>query len=147
VDLAKEMRFAVNLMSKPLLTSHEKYDHSYWTNVAGEDIIDSTKSYSVDTKGKLNSFKQVRYNFVLGAGKMFRLNGRGRNLYVDIRYSLPLTKSSMYSTGNNFDNALNNRIFGYSGKSDAETLVPQHQLNNFKLSLITLSLSYTLKNK
>jgi hypothetical protein len=138
---------AINFMSKPKLTSTELAAHSYWTAVGNEDIIDSTPTTRVLSKGKLDQFTHTRFNLVFGAGKMFRLNGRGRNLYIDIRYSLPLSKSTMYSSGNNFDNSLNNNVFGSVGKSNAETSVPQYKLNDFKMSVITLSLSYTLKNK
>jgi hypothetical protein len=138
---------AVNLMFKPKLRSTEKVDHSYWTKVGSEDLIDSTVKEEIVTSGKLNVFNTVSFNAVLGVGKMFRLNGRGRNLYIDIRYSLPLSKSAMYTTNNNFDAAINNRVFGYSGKTEAEKAQPQYKLNDFRLSQVTLSLSYTLKNK
>jgi hypothetical protein len=138
---------AVNLMFKPKLTSKETSVHSYWTNNGVEDIIDSTIKVPVNAKATLNHFNPVRFNLVLGAGKMFRLNGRGRNLYIDIRYSLPLTKSQMYTNGSNLDSSLNNRVFSYSGKADAEASVPGRRLNDFRLSVVTLSLSYTLTHK
>jgi hypothetical protein len=137
---------ALNFMFKPKLTSTETSVHSYWTNVGGEDVIDSAIKTPVNAKARLNNFNPVRFNLVLGAGKMFRLNGRGRNLYIDIRYSLPLTRTHMYTSGTAFDNSLNNSVFGYSGKTAMEASTG-YRLNDFRLSVVTLSLSYTLSHR
>jgi hypothetical protein len=88
-------------------------------------------------------FASPRTNFVFGIGKGFDINGK--LLTIDVRYNLPLTKSEMYTTDGNYNDGVfkKNNFFGLDGKTDAEKATP-YLLNDFKLSYISLSLTYAL---
>ncbi len=94
---------------------------------------------------KLNSFNKVNLNFILGVGKTFHLNGRGRDLNVELRYNLPITSTTAYSNSGSFaNNTLNNSVFSSAGKAVVETAVPQYKLDNFRYSSISVSIGFTL---
>ena len=132
---------AVNISGKPFLKSHEVETLTHYTN----GTIDKSTPTPLDIHARINKFRPVQLGFIMGAGKVFRFTSGGNNLHIDIRYSLPITHSPMYSTNPILDNALLNNVYGADGKKIAETLVPAHKLNNFKLSVITLSIAYTFK--
>ncbi|HXA01242.1 MAG TPA: outer membrane beta-barrel protein [Cytophagaceae bacterium] len=132
---------AINIAGKPFLKSHEVETFTQYTN----GTIDNSSITTLDISAKMNKFKTVQFAFVVGAGKIFRFTSGGNNLHIDIRYSLPVSHSAMYSSNPAMDNAMLNNIYGISGKNAAETTAPNYKLNNFKLSVITLSIAYTFK--
>ena len=73
----------------------------------------------------------------------------GRNLSVDIRFNLPLTKSAMFTTDEVYDDItyINNNVFGVLGKDKAESEAPAYMLDDFKMSMIMVSIGYSLFNK
>jgi hypothetical protein len=132
---------AINIARKPYLKSHEIETSTHYTN----GTIDKSIITSVDRSAQLDKFKTVQFAFVVGAGKIFRFTSGGNNLHIDIRYSLPVSHSQMYSTNPALNSALLNSIYGVDGKNFAESSAPAYKLNNFKLSVITLSIAYTFK--
>jgi Outer membrane protein beta-barrel domain len=131
---------AINIAKKPFLKSHEVETFTQYTN----GTIDYSTPVNHDIHARLDKFKTVQFAFVVGAGKIFRFTSRGNNLHIDIRYSFPISHSQMYSTNPVLNSALLNNVFGTDGKKSAES-IGGYKLNNFKLSVITLSVAYTFK--
>lgn len=96
---------------------------------------------------QLNAFKTSRAKFTLGAGTAIDLNGRDLNL--DLRFHLPLTRSEMFSISGVFDDNTykNNEHFFAEHKFEAEMEAPQFPLNDFKMGSIELSVAYSLFTK
>jgi hypothetical protein len=132
---------AINIARKPFLKSHEVETSTHYSN----GTIDKSITNPVDISAKLDKFKTVQLAFVVGAGKIFKFTSVGNNLNIDIRYSLPISHSQMYSTNPVLNTALLNSIYGVEGKNATENVVPAFKLNNFKLSVITVSVGYTFK--
>ncbi len=97
--------------------------------------------------GILNEFKSPRTSFVLGLGTIFKISDK--NLYLDLRYRLPLTKSTMYTTDANYDDKSfkNNEVFDIWGKADAELDAPQFPLDDYRLNTVEIVLRYVLFQK
>ena len=135
-----EAGLGVNFTGVPNITSTEnsQTDHYNGGNLTGTTV---DNSYSVKTK--LNVFSSPRGSFIFGLGKSFDLGGRA--LAIDIRYSLPLTKSEMFTTDASYNSGIfgANNLLGINGKEDAERNAP-YLLNDFKMSTITLSVAYTI---
>lgn len=95
-------------------------------------------------KADLDNFNATRLSFIVSGG--ITLDVSGKNLLIDIRYHLPLTKSNMYTSSLAFDDAAsdNNEVFSIFGKTDAELYAPQYPLNDFKTGRITLGVSMLL---
>jgi hypothetical protein len=134
---------SINIALKPYLKSHEKETYTHYTN----GTIDNTIVTPLDISARMNKFKTIQFAFVIGAGRIFRFTSGGNNLHIDFRYSLPISHSAMYTSSAKLDDAMLNNVFGIAGKNAAETLVPAHKLNNFKLSVMTLSIAYTFRFK
>lgn len=107
-------------------------------------ILDKT---TIDPKGyletDLNVFDSPRYDFVLGLGKAFDMNGK--ELYIDVRYNLPLSKSEMFTTDPRYNDGLfkHNDLLSLKGKTDAEGNAP-FLLNDFKMSMVSLTIGIAL---
>jgi len=135
-----EAGLGINFTGVPTITSTSNSQKDNYNNgVLDKTIIDP--SYTLQTK--LNVFSSPRVNFIFGLGKSFDINGKA--LTIDVRYSLPLTKSEMFTTDGNYNDGRfqQNDLLGINGKIDAERNAP-YLLNDFKMSTITLSVSYTI---
>lgn len=133
----------INFTGTPTITSTETSSKDHYKNW----VLDKTTiepSFTLETK--LNVFASPRFDFVLGAGKSFDLNGK--ELSIDIRYNLPLTQSEMFTTDGSYNDGRfkKNDLLALGGKTDAERDAP-FLLNDFKMSVISLSLSYALFKK
>lgn len=133
----------INFTGTPTIRSTETSQKDNYTNgVLDKTVIDP--SYTLETK--LDVFNSPRFNFIFGIGKAFDISGK--DLTVDIRYSLPLTKSQMFTTDGNYNDGVfkQNDLLAIGGVTDAQNNAP-YLLNDFKMSVITLSVSYALFKK
>jgi len=133
----------INFTGTPVIRSTENsVKDNYNNGVLDNTIIDPP--YTLQTR--LNVFNSPRFNFILGIGKSFGINGK--DLTFDLNYNLPLTKTEMFTTDGNYNDGVfkQNDLLGIGGKTDAESNAP-YLLNDFKMSAITLSVSYTLFKK
>ena len=132
--------FGLNFVSTPEIVSSETKTKEVYVNgvLIRTDI--EPRSVSAD----LDNFKGTRLSFIVGGG--ITLDAGGKDLLIDIRYNLPLTKSEMYTTNWVYHDIAydNNEVFSMWGKNDAELEAPQHRLNNFKMGTITVSIAYVL---
>lgn len=135
--------FGLNFVSTPEISSSEtKTKQEYENGVLVKTDIEP-RSVSAD----LDNFKVTRLSFIIGGG--ITLDAGGSDLLLDIRYNLPLTKSEMYTTNWVYQDIVydNNEVFSAWGKNEAESEAPQHRLNNYKMSTITISIAYVLFSK
>jgi len=131
---------SINFFFTPHLFSKESTVVSSYTN----GILNNSVVTPLNNNAKLNSFSKLNINFIVGVGKTFHLNGRGRDMNVELRYNLPLTATSAYTTSANFAaNTYNNSIYSSSGKTDVDATLP-HKLDNFRYSSFTISFGFTL---
>lgn len=133
----------INFTGSPTISSTSAVQKDNYSNWAlNKTTIDAP--YNLETR--LNVFNSPRFNFIFGAGKSFDI--KGKDLSIDLRYNLPLTESQMFTTNGNYNEDVfnNNDMLGFAGKIDAENNAP-FLLNDFKMSVITLSVSYTLFKK
>lgn len=133
----------INFTGEPTILSTEMVQKDHYQNF----VLDNTTiepSYNLETK--LNVYPCTRFNLVLGIGKAFDV--AGRKLAIDVRYNIPLTQSEMFTTNPTYNDGLfrNNNLLGIDGKQDAEKSAP-FLLNDFKMSMVTVSASYTLFKK
>lgn len=130
-------------MGVPKIESDEtKTTETYVSNA----LVD-TKTEVARISTTLNEFKSPRTNLLLGIGTTFNVSDR--NLYLDLRFHLPLTKSQMYTTDWVYDDIAfkNNEVFSVWGKSDAELDAPQYRLDDYKLGTIDIVVRYVLFKK
>jgi hypothetical protein len=134
--------FSVNINTKP----HLKYEESNIVSEYSYGSIFKTNVTNASSNATLDHFNATQFNFIIGAGKNFRR--ALKNLSVDIRYNLPLTSSSMYTSKDIAGEASNNSIF-----SDKETFQVARsgndlkRPNNFKMGLINVTIRYTFYKK
>lgn len=116
----------------------EKYDNF---NLQGTDF--ETRSVTASFDG----FRSSHSNFILGVGTSLKI--ADKNLYIDLQYHLPISRTTMYTTDGRYHDIAykNNEVFSTWGKSEAESEAPQYPLNDYRISFITLSLRYTLFQK
>lgn len=120
--------FVFNFNFKPTLFSDEKI-----TTVEYKESIGDNYSFDRQTTElKMNDYNMFNLNLIIGAGKMF--NRFGRNVFVDIRYSHPLTKSALRTTSTNDHLLLNNAYTGHGEK----------MFNDFKTGLFSLNIAVAL---
>lgn len=132
---------SVNLFFTPHILSKETNDTSTYSNGT---LVTSAIS-SENNRAKLNSFSKVNLNFILGVGKTFHLNGRGRDMNVELRYNLPITHTTAYTNSASFaENTYNNSVYSSAGKAAVEAQVPQYKLDNFRYSSFSISIGFTL---
>jgi len=120
--------FVFNINFKPTLFSEEKITTVEYKEGIGDD-------YSLDKQTKelkIDDYNIFNLNLVIGAGKMF--NRFGRNVFVDIRYSHPLTKSPLRTTSTNDHLLLNS---AYTGQGEK-------MFNDFKTGLFSLNIAVAL---
>ncbi len=138
-----EAGVGINFLGTPNIRSSGMTQVDHFSNgfMTGTTI---NPTFVLETK--LNVFNSPRVNFIFGLGKTFDVNGRA--LSIDIRYNLPLTESQMFTTDANYNGALfgRNDLLGNGGRLDAEDHAP-FMLNDFKMSVLTLSVSYVLFQK
>lgn len=96
----------------------------------------------VDNRFKLKSYRFLNLNFMVGIGKVF--NPYGRNVVVDIRYSIPLTKSTAHKEGEAPEAIINNHVYTNEGINAINTVYPQYPLSDYKMGVISLSIAYTI---
>lgn len=133
----------INFTGSPTITSTSAVQKdNYSSGALNKTTIDAP--YTLETR--LNVFSSPRFNFIFGAGKSFDINGK--DLSIDLRYNLPITESQMFTTNANYNEDIfnHNDMFGFGGRVNAENKAP-FLLNDFKMSVITLSISYTLFKK
>lgn len=135
--------FGFNFVSTPEISSSETKTKEVYEN----GILIKTDIELRSVSADLDNFKGTQLSFIVGGG--ITLDAGGRDLLLDIRYNLPLTKSEMYTTNWVYHDIAydNNEVFSAWGKSEAELEAPQHRLNNFKMSTITISIAYVLFSK
>lgn len=135
--------FRFNLVGTSSITSEEvKTKKEYADNALVRSDMEMK-----NVTATLDMFQRNNMQFVLGIGTGFDLNDR--KLALDLRYALPITKSEMYTSSIAFDDTAtkNNEVFGFEGKRDAELDVPGSRLNDFKMGLLEISVSYPLFQK
>lgn len=117
------------------------------TETYASNILIDTKTEIERVNSTLDVFKSPRTNFIIGLGTTFNISDK--NLYLDLRYHLPLTKSTMYTTDANYEDKVfkNNDVFDIWGKADAELDVPQFRLDDYKLGTIDIVVRYVLFKK
>ena len=138
-----EAGFGFHVAASPDITSTASSEKdSYKKGVLDKTNIDP--QYTQTTK--LNVFDNPKVNFIIGLGATTELGGKP--LSIDLRYNLPLTKSEMFTTDGGYNDGRfkKNDLLGYDGKTDAERDAP-YLLNDFKMSTITLSITYALFKK
>jgi len=135
--------FSFNFITSAKIESEETRTREDYVNW----VLVNTDVEPQLVNAELNIFKSPRVNFVIGAGTQLQIGDN--NLQVDLRYSLPLTKSELYTTDVVYDvnTYKNNEVFHILGKRDAEFDAPQFRLDDFKMGSIELSLAYTLFQK
>ncbi len=132
--------FRVNFMGNTYIKSEEVKTKSQYVN----STLSKQTTEPRNVTALMDVTASTRTSFVLGLGTTLPLFEKG--LTVDVRYNLPLTKAAMYTTSARFDDIAtkNNEIFGYDGKMEAETDNPNFKLNDFKMGILELTLSYPL---
>jgi len=134
---------SVNFNTKPHLRSEESIIN---TDYAFENVKNTTVENKVSS-ASLDKFNLVQPHLVIGIGKNFRR--KLKMLSLDVRYSIPLTKTSMYTSDENLTyNTSNNSIFGPEkewnmGNSPQMIARPE----NFRMGMINLSIKYILYQK
>ena len=133
----------INFTGSPGITSYaysQKVD--YKNGGVDKTTIDPKTNYETS----LNVFDSPRFDFVIGIGKTFEVGGKDLN--IDLRYNLPLTKSEMFTTDPYYNDGQfkHNDLLGLDGKTDAEKSAP-YLLNDYKMSVLSLSVAYTLFKK
>ncbi len=122
-------------------------DETKTTETYASNVLIDTKTEIAKVSGTIDVFKSPRTSFVIGLGTTFKISDK--NLYLDLRYHLPLTKSAMYTTDRNYDDVVfkNNEVFDIWGKTNAEIDSPQFNLNDYKLGTIDFVIRYVLFKK
>jgi len=135
--------FGFNFVGTPKIESSETKTKKTYDNFNLDKTTVDFRTVSAD----LNEFNSTRLSFIFGAGTVFELDGR--NLFVDIRFNLPLNKSVMYTTDGVYHDIAykNNEVFSGWGKVEAEAEAPAFRLEDFKMSMITVSIGYSLFTK
>jgi hypothetical protein len=138
IYLTGGLRF--NFMRDTYITSEELKTKTQYVNGA----IDKQTIEPRNVSALIDVTASTRTSFVLGAGTT--LNVMNKDLMLDLRYNLPLTRSAMYTHSARFDDVAtkNNEFFGHDGKLEAETDNPNFKLNDFKMGILELTLSYPL---
>lgn len=128
----------MNFLSTPKIESTETEAEVDYTNNTSNPNGLKAKAANAD----LDVFQTTRMNFIIGAGKTIDFGGN--ELFLQLRYHLPVTSSPMFTSNILYDDQTfkNNEIFGAFGKIEAEQDAPGILLNDFKMSFIDFSISY-----
>lgn len=111
------------------VTTYETYNNS-GTYVSTQSTSDKNMTVKLDGASKF------RASFLIGAGVLIPVKDKG--VFVDARYSLPLTKSEVYSNDAGFNSAVHkSNPFG-SEIAKNKT----NNLNDFKLGVISINVGY-----
>jgi hypothetical protein len=130
--------FAFNFHFTPTLKSNEQIvTLRYLSNEAFETTRDE-----IETKVKLRGYRLLNVNAFIGVGKV--LNPYGRNIIVDVRYSVPLSKSPLYVEGGSSDKMIQNNVFTEEGKNQINSTYPQYPLRDFRMGVLQFSVSVAL---
>lgn len=124
--------FVINLNLKPTLVSQEKFS----TVNYNEGVSQYFYTEKISSEVKISEFNVFNLGLVAGFGKMF--NKYGRNVFMDVRYNLPLTRTGISSSQND-DVLYLNSIFtkegqDYSGK----------EFKDFRTGLFSLNIAVML---
>lgn len=129
----------INYFLKPQLKSEEQFANSTYVN----SILFRGDENTIHTKAKASSFNGFGLMLVGGIGKKFNI--WERYIGLDIRYGLPLLKSSLATNNKDFsDQTVLNYVFTEQGQSDTKQDYPQFTLKDFKYSSLMLNFSYYL---
>ena len=130
--------FRTNFLSQPQITSTEvKTTMDYPKN--------QLKVENYAAISTIDQFNTTNFNFMIGGG--YSLDFKGKDLYIDLRYNLPISKSYFYTTNgyyNSDDGSTKNNLFGWENATEANVFAPQYQLNDFRMGFLEVSLAYTL---
>ena len=115
-------------------------------NVIVDNEISETRVKNSSSQARIDKFSPVSVNLNVGIGKSF-LMGRYYNLDIELRYQFPLTSTSFYTTDQQYqaETGINN-IFSQAGKENIEASSGK-SINNFRASVISLSIRYVLWSK
>lgn len=117
-----------NARFKPTMISNEQSSMVHYKDGVGGSYMFDKNSERL----KMDIYNVFSLNLMIGAGKMF--NRYGRNVFVDIRYSHPLTKSALRATSDG-DHLLLNSV--YTRGSDKV-------FTDFKTGLFSFNISVAL---
>lgn len=124
--------FVFNINLKPTLVSKEKAS----TVSYDEGVSEFFYSEKTTSEVKISDFNVFNMGLVAGFGKM--LNKYGRNIFIDVRYNLPLTRTGI-SSAQSDEALLLNSVFTkegqeYSGKN----------FKDFRTGLLSLNIGVML---
>ena len=126
------------VMKAKLKTDETETEETYTSSGVFVTSVDKSTS---STTADMNGFKKFRMSFGLGGGILLDAGKNG--ISVDLRYSLPLTKSEMYTSSTSFDDLTEKSdIFGIIEKTDIEN--DGYRLDDFKMGVLMLSVGYRL---
>lgn len=132
--------FSFNLMFQPKIISRET---STFTQYTVNEIVNSPNVVSTSSSAKLDGAGMFNTQFVIGAGKTFRF--AGKSLDIELRYQLPLLRTSLVTSDQNFyDNTYNNQYFTKQGTADLSTQTGVN-VNDFRNGMVMFSIRYQLK--
>ncbi len=129
-----------NLMGSTHIRSEETETKDFYSDQAFRESRQEMRNATAS----LDVFRRQRNHLIIGLVTTFKETGNG--LMVDIRYNMPVTRSELYTNNASFINHSykNNNLFGYVGKEEAEATVPGYKLNDFKLGMIEVCVSYQI---
>ena len=105
------------------------------------ELLGSAEVTAASTSAKLDGFSKLRTSIIIGAGILLDAGKNG--IAIDFRYSVPLTKSEMYTSDLAFDNSTEKSdIFGISEQNDIAS--DGYFLNDFKMGAIMVTIAYRL---
>jgi hypothetical protein len=148
VNVMDNRRYSVGLMSGVRLnmlgSTHIKSSENEKKDLYGDNTFLSSRQEMISATASVDVFERKRNHFILGAATTFKQIGNG--LTLDVRYNMPLTSSELYTNNANFINMsfINNEMFGYKRKEESEAIVPGYKLNDFKLGIVEVTISYVL---
>lgn len=130
------------LTGLPVLDSYEVKTTEYYNNFN----LDNRETDARGVSARANVFGMHNY-LLLGAGMPIII--KEKKLYIDFLWHLPLSRSELYTGSGAFHDIAykNNEVFSYWGKKDAESEAPQFPLDDFRLTILNISIKYNLYQK
>ena len=105
------------------------------------DLIGTANTVSASVTADLDGFSKMRTSLIIGAGMLLDVGNNG--ISVDLRYSLPMTKSEMYTSDSTFDNSTEKSdVFGITEQNEIAS--DGYALDDFKMGVIMLKIGYRL---
>ncbi|MFN6945918.1 MAG: outer membrane beta-barrel protein, partial [Cytophagaceae bacterium] len=129
--------FAANFVFKGRLFSDEEVVMASYAY----SEVDHTEADRVKNNAKIDHFSPIRFDFIIGVGRLVRF--LRRDMFMELRYNLPFTRTNLYTSDSDFfENTFNNNIFSKDGQEISNLGRP---IRNFNLSSVNFSIRYTLK--